>query len=57
LTVLGIFGSIIGANILIRVDEGILSKIIGFVLLFLLPTLFLKKVSGLSKLRFQKPEE
>ena len=54
LTVLGIFGSIIGANILIRVDEGILSKIIGFVLLLLLPTLFLKKGVGVVQVAISK---
>lgn len=54
LTILGIVGSVIGANILVRVNEGILSKIIGVVLLFLLPTLFLKRDVGVIRIAISK---
>lgn len=54
LTIIGIIGSIIGANILIRVNEGILSKIIGIVLLLLLPLIFFKRGVGTVRVVISK---
>jgi hypothetical protein len=47
LSIITVFGSVIGSNILIRIDEKLLSKIIGFVLIVMLPLTFTKL--GLKK--------
>lgn len=47
LTILAILGAIIGANILVHINEDIFSKIIGVVLLVLIPLLFLKRNVGI----------
>jgi hypothetical protein len=54
LTILGIIGSVIGASILVRIDEGILSKIIGIVLLLLLPLIFFKRNVGTVRVVISK---
>lgn len=49
LTVLCLIGSFIGARILIEVDGAILKKIVGVILLLLIPVLFLGKNTGLVR--------
>ena len=46
LTIMSIVGALIGAQILVEVNEEFLSTLIGIVLLLLLPTIFLKKDVG-----------
>lgn len=48
LTVISLFGSLIGANILVRTDPKILHNIIGVTLIVLLPLIFLKRDLGIQ---------
>lgn len=47
-SILAIIGGIIGAKLLINIDEDYLSKIVGLILLILLPFIFLKKDLGIK---------
>lgn len=47
-SILSIIGGVIGANILLKINETYLSNIIGIVLLVLLPFVFLKKDLGIK---------
>ncbi len=49
LILVSIVGSIIGANIFLSIDKSILSKIIGIMILLVLPIIFIRKDSGLVK--------
>ncbi|MCK4927788.1 MAG: sulfite exporter TauE/SafE family protein [Candidatus Aenigmarchaeota archaeon] len=49
LCLIGIIGAYLGANILLNIDPAILSKMIGFMLLILLPLTLLKKDIGLKR--------
>jgi len=49
LTVLSIIGSIIGAKILIEIDEALLSKMIGVLILIMLPLVFVKGNFGIVR--------
>lgn len=49
LSIIGLAGAYIGANILLNISQDILSKVVGFILLLLLPTIFLKKETGLKR--------
>lgn len=49
LCVIGSIGSVIGAHILITMDEGLLNKITGILILLIIPVLFLKKDLGLER--------
>lgn len=52
--VLSLIGAVIGANILLTIDPKILQKIIGIVLLILLPLIFLKKEIGVVRVTVTK---
>lgn len=54
LTIFSILGSIIGASILVSFNENLLSKFVGVILLFLLPTIFLKKDVGVVEFVISK---
>lgn len=54
LSILGILGSVIGANILVEVNEEILSKLIGVILLILLPLIFFNKKLGIVQKQITK---
>ncbi len=49
LVVVSIAGSVIGANILLKIDQTMLGKIMGVVLLLLLPMIIIKNDVGLKK--------
>jgi uncharacterized membrane protein YfcA len=49
LTIISLLGSLIGANILVNIDPKILRNIIGVMLLFLLPLIFLKRDLGIQR--------
>lgn len=53
-SIMGIVGSAIGARILVEIDPDILSKIIGLILIFLLPFVFLKKEIGIVQKKITK---
>ncbi len=48
LAILSLAGSLIGANILLNIDPKILQNIVGFILLLLMPFIFLKKDIGVK---------
>jgi len=50
-SVISLIASLIGANILLTVDPGVLEPIIGITILILLPLVFLKRNIGLKKIR------
>ncbi|MFA6553067.1 MAG: sulfite exporter TauE/SafE family protein [Patescibacteria group bacterium] len=50
LSIIGIAGSFIGARILLTIHTDVLQKLIGVLLLLLLPTIFFKKNFGLEEL-------
>lgn len=49
LSIISLVGSIIGANILLKIDPKILQYVVGILLLILLPFIFLKKDAGITK--------
>jgi len=49
LVIISLIGAYIGANILLNISQEILSKVVGIILILLLPTLFLKKEIGLER--------
>ncbi len=49
LSIFGIAGSLIGSNILLTINVAILQKLIGILLIILVPTVFLKKSFGLEE--------
>ena len=49
LVIASIIGAYIGANILLNVNQETLSKIVGIILILLLPTIFLRKKVGLER--------
>src|SRR5680860_539034 len=49
LSFFGILGSLIGSQILLTIDTAILQKLIGILLIFLVPIIFLKKSFGIEK--------
>lgn len=53
ITVMSIIGALIGAQILIEIDEQLLSKIVGFIILLILPFALLSK-AGLTRVRIKK---
>jgi len=54
LAILSFVGSLIGANILLSIDPRILQRVAGFLLLFLLPFVFLKKDIGVQQKKLSK---
>lgn len=54
LSVIALLGSLIGANILLNVDTGVLQIIIGILLLTLLPFIFLKRKIGVKHIKTSK---
>jgi len=56
-TILGIAGTIIGAKLVISINEAILTKAIGIILIILLPFLFLKKGIGTIRKKISKAKE
>jgi len=54
LTIISIIGSIIGANILLNIDQKILESVVGVLILVLLPLIFLKKDLGITKNEMSK---
>ena len=51
LAVISLAGSLIGANILLNVDQKILENVVGVLILILLPLIFLKKDLGIKQIK------
>lgn len=47
-SIIALIGGILGANILVNINKGLLSKTVGIVLLIFLPVIFLKKDMGVK---------
>ncbi|OQX00743.1 hypothetical protein BWK69_00820 [Candidatus Parcubacteria bacterium A4] len=45
-SIISLIGGCIGANILLNINQEMLSNVVGFILLLLLPTIFIKKEMG-----------
>ncbi|MEK6921020.1 MAG: sulfite exporter TauE/SafE family protein [Nanoarchaeota archaeon] len=54
LAVISLAGSLIGANILLNVDQKILESVVGILILILLPLIFLKKDLGVQQAKTSK---
>lgn len=54
LAIISLLGSFIGANILLNIDPKILQKVVGVLLLILLPLLFLKQNKGIQRAKMSK---
>ena len=54
LSIISLAGSLLGANILVNVDPKILQKVVGVLLVILLPLIFLKKNIGLQQIETSK---
>jgi uncharacterized protein len=54
LTLISLIGGIIGSNLLIQIDENLLSKIIGFLIILLLPLVLIKKNLGIKNIKQSK---
>lgn len=54
LTIISIIGSIIGANILLNINQKILESVVGIVILILLPLIFLNKDLGITRSEMSK---
>ncbi|MBU3896359.1 MAG: sulfite exporter TauE/SafE family protein [Nanoarchaeota archaeon] len=52
--IISVIGAAIGANVLLTLDQALLMKIIGVIILLLLPAIFLKKDFGLKRNRVAK---
>ena len=48
-SIIGIFCAFIGANILLNINKELLSKSVGFIILFMLPLIFLRKNLGIKR--------
>lgn len=57
LTITSLLGSVIGANILLNTDPKILPRVIGFLLIILLPLIFLKPNVGIQRMGVSKSKE
>ena len=57
LAIISLVGSLIGANILISIDPKILQKVVGVLLVLLLPLIFLKQNIGLQQVETSKPRK
>ena len=57
LSLIAVMGGYIGARILLTVDEKLLSRLIGFILLALLPILFLRRELGVSRTHVTRLKE
>jgi len=55
--ILGIIGGVIGASLLIAVNKEILTKLVGILLLILLPFLFIKRNVGIVRKKISKTKE
>ncbi|MFH1448364.1 MAG: sulfite exporter TauE/SafE family protein [Candidatus Micrarchaeota archaeon] len=56
LATISLFGSLIGANILLNIDPKILENIVGILILILLPIIFLKRDIGVRQVKKSKPK-
>ena len=54
LTIISIIGSIVGANILLNIDQKILESAVGVLIFILLPLIFLKKDLGIKRNEMSK---
>lgn len=54
LLIVSLIGGYIGGNLLLNINQELLSKIVGFVLILLLPTIFLKKNVGTERITTSK---
>lgn len=54
LTVISVVGSAVGASILVSINKEFLSRIVGLILLFLLPLIFLQKDRGIKRYNVTK---
>ena len=52
--ILGGIGAYLGTNILLKTDERILSRIVGLILLLVLPAIFLNKKAGIERMVIKK---
>ncbi len=57
LAIVAFFGSTIGAHILVRTDDTVLNKIVGFLILFFIPLSLIKKKMGVEKEEYSKLKE
>ena len=49
LMAISVIGSVIGAKILIEINQELLTKLIGFLIIFMLPFIFIKNKSGIKR--------
>jgi uncharacterized membrane protein YfcA len=57
LAIISLLGSLIGANILINIDPKVLQKVVGVLLVILLPLIFLKQNVGLQQIKTSKSKK
>ncbi|MBT3406877.1 sulfite exporter TauE/SafE family protein [Candidatus Woesearchaeota archaeon] len=53
-TIIGIFGAFIGASLLIQINKDAITKVVGILILLLLPLFFLKKELGTKRIKVGK---
>lgn len=56
-SILAVIGGVIGANLLLEINENYLSKIVGIILLVLLPFVFMKKDFGIKNINSTKKQK
>lgn len=57
LSLIGIVAAIIGSNIILSVDQELLSKLIGIVILFFIPIMFIKPQLGIVKTKVTQTKQ